>query len=173
MKRQHRLTAGALLLAIVGAGPAYAASTADLQHCRGIADDGARLNCYDALVPAAAAPPAAPAPAAAAAPAVAPIPAANSAAGTADDFGAETVKRGREDKPQEQALQARVVGHIEIARKGARYKLDNGQLWLNIDDREVLVDLDNPAVTIERNFIGSYFMKAEGKSWRIRVRRIQ
>ncbi|MDB5972421.1 MAG: hypothetical protein JWQ90_4871 [Hydrocarboniphaga sp.] len=162
MSRYSRAHTAALLLGIGVAGPLGAAA-ADPQQCRGVADDAARLGCYDALF---AVPPAAVTAAPAAVPA--PPPAAPGA-----DFGAETVKRKSTDSPAEQALKARVVGHVEFARKGARYALDNGQVWLNIDDREILLDVDNPAVTIERNFIGSYFMKLDGAGARVRVRRIQ
>ena len=166
-----RRNAGALLLALAASGTAQSASSADLLHCRGIADDSARLACYDALTPAAPVGPAQPA--AAAAPA-APVIAAP-AVRAADDFGAESVKKNKPpaEKAEDNTLQAHIVGHIETSKKGTRYKLDNGQIWQDVDDRERLIDVDNAAVTIERNFIGSYFMKIEGESARIRVRRIQ
>lgn len=161
-----RFGASALLLMLVAAHSAHAASTADLQQCRGIADDSSRLSCYDALVPAAPIEPAPP---------VAPAAAAAASRSGADDFGAETVRRkpSTEDRPQEQALHASVVGHVESARKGVRLKLDNSQIWQVTDDRDVLLDLDNPAVTIERNFIGSYFLTIDGRTTRLRVRRVQ
>jgi hypothetical protein len=167
--RQRRLNAGPMLLALIVAVPAQAVSTSDLQHCRSIADDSARLGCYDALLPAAAAPPMTPIKPA---PPVAPV-AAAPAAKTDADFGAETMRSKPGDKPQEPALHASIVGYVETARKGARYKLDNGQTWQNIDDREVLLDIDHPAVTIERNFIGSYFLQIDSRSTRIRVRRVE
>lgn len=169
MSRARR-NAGALLLALVATSAAQAASTADLQRCRGIADDGARLACYDALLPAAAV---APAPPAAAVAPAAPVAAAPSVH-AADDFGAESVKKSKPaDKAENNTLHARIVGHVETSKKGTRFKLDNGQVWQDVDDRERLLDVDDPAVTIERNFIGSYFMKLDGESTRIRVRRIQ
>jgi hypothetical protein len=166
MKRRPGFRAGLMLAAIVAAGPAGAATTADLKQCRGVADDAARLHCYDALVPAEpVAPVVAAPPVAAAAPAT---PAAPSA-----DFGAETVKRKAGDAKEDQALHAKLIGHIETAKKGDRYQLDNGQVWQNIDDREVLVDVSDTGVTIQRNFLGTYFLQADGNNTRIKVRRTQ
>ncbi|WP_428309778.1 hypothetical protein [Hydrocarboniphaga sp.] len=171
MRRARRYTGALLLaLALAATSAAQAASTADLQRCRGIADDGARLACYDALLPAAAV---APAPPAAAVAPAAPV-AAAAVVHAADDFGAESVKKSKTaDKAEDNTLHARIVGHIETSKKGTRFKLDNGQVWQDVDDRERLLDVDDAAVTIERNFIGSYFMTLDGDSARIRVRRIQ
>jgi hypothetical protein len=160
---------------LVYAGLVGAEPGAELLHCRGIADDAARLGCYDALATPSAA--AAAAPAIKTAPPVAAvqqaIPAATPPA--AYDFGAESIQRKAAPIPEtaEQSLEAKVVGHVETLRKGARYKLDNGQLWLNIDEREVLVDADDPAVTIERNFLGNYRMTFETRGAAVKVRRIQ
>jgi hypothetical protein len=146
-----RCLAAALVLIVAGS-PVLAADagTAELQRCRGIADDAARLSCYDALTaPATAAPAAKPA-----------------------EFGAEAIQRKSDTEPPA-SLRARLPGHFETLKKGDRYKLDNGQIWLNIHDREITLDADDPEVTITRNFIGSYWMKLDSRGSQIRVRRIQ
>ena len=154
----------AYLLACAATGYAVLAgadTVADLQQCRGIVDTAARLGCYDAI----AAPPVtviAPPPPAAAAPAP-----------QAAEFGAEAIRKKSSPAAPEQSLQARLPGHYEILKKGDRYKLDNGQVWLNVNDREVLVFADDPDVRIERNFIGSYWMSLGSRGTQIRVRRIQ
>ena len=142
--------AAALVLIVTGSQALAADAGAELQRCRGIADNAARLSCYDALTaPAAAAPEAKPA-----------------------EFGAEAIQR-KSGTESPASLQARLPGHFETLKKGDRYRLDNGQVWLNIHDREILLDADDPEVTITRNFIGSYWMKLDSRGSQIRVRRIQ
>lgn len=175
------------------AAPAAAVTDAQLQHCRSIGDAAARLACYDALTPAVVSAPAAASPAAvdiaapvpppvlpaapisptvaAAAPAAPAAPAAD--ASTQANFGAEALRRKEITAASPEQLQARVVGTVDTLFRGSRLKLDNGQVWQYLDSRELLLDLRDPAVTIERNFIGSYWMRFDGRSTSIKVRRIQ
>lgn len=167
------------------AAPAAAVADAQLQHCRSIGDAAARLACYDALTPAVVSAPAAASPAAVdiAAPvpptASAPTEAAAATTATANDaatdanFGAEALRRKEITAASPEQLQARVVGTVDTLFRGSRLKLDNGQVWQYLDSRELLLDLRDPAVTIERNFIGSYWMHFDGHRTSIKVRRIQ
>ena len=175
------------------AAPAAAVTDAQLQHCRSIGDAAARLTCYDALTPAVVSAPAAASPAAVdiaapVPPTAAPAPtasapteaaAATTATATANEaatdanFGAEALRRKEITAASPQQLQARVVGTVDSLFRGSRLKLDNGQVWQYLDSRELLLDLRDPAVTIERNFIGSYWMHFDGHRTSIKVRRIQ
>lgn len=168
------------------AAPAAAVTDAQLQHCRSIGDAAARLACYDALTPAVVSAPAAASsaavdiaapvpPTAAPAPPAAPAAPATVAAdaSTQANFGAEALRRKEITAASPEQLQARIVGTVDTLFRGSRLKLDNGQVWQYLDSRELLLDLRDPAVTIERNFIGSYWMRFDGRSTSIKVRRIQ
>lgn len=167
----------ALLAALLIALPATAADAQQgLLACRGIAEEGPRLACYDALAAPTVAAPAPTAPAAPAPPASPAVPAPLAAAVKAPEqsFGAETVKKApTQGEPEVERIQSRLMGSYDTWSKGARYKLENGQVWLNIDDRERYLSVENPTVTIERNFIGSYWMRVGNSNAPIRVRRVQ
>lgn len=135
----------ALLLA--AALPAHAATDADLLRCRALADAGARLACYDALVatPAAAAP----------APKV--------------EFGFEA--RTWEQGPQ--AVESRIVGLFEGWEPNARIRLENGQVWQVIDGSRGAARLRDPKVKVTRGTFGTFFLEIEGKNQAPRVRRVE
>lgn len=174
-----------LLIGAPGLGGNANAQPPGLLECRAIGRDAERLRCYDALANPAPAPaavlppqPAQPAPPVAAAPAApvaaAPVAAPPPAAAAAAEFGAETIQRKpSQDKPEPAVLKARIVGRVADTRKGERYTLDNGQVWTNVDDRNVMLNLDNPEITIDRSFTGTYWLKVEGRNVRIKVRRIK
>jgi hypothetical protein len=163
-------------------GVAHAASGLDSQvaACRAIADDARRLACYDRMQQGGAAPQTGEAaatlamPAAAASAAAAPAAPAVTAATPAapQGFGAETVTRPIAVEAQKD-LQAKVRGSITALRRGMVLELDNGQSWRSIDDREYDCEGDNPAVTISRNFAGSYWLQMEHCPYHLRVTRVQ
>lgn len=131
--------------------------------CRTLAEANDRLACFDRLMPTPTGP-AVDAPPAAA-------PAADSSGVRA--FGAETLRRPADDPERLDSIESRILGPVGQIRRGDRYTLENGQVWQNIDDRDVDVDFNGPAVTIERNFIGSYWMRFHDGHLRIRVRRLR
>ena len=146
------------------------------RHCRTLADASSRLACFDRLLPtpttegmdemSPAPPPVATAPAPKAAPAAAPKAPSEAA------FGAGSVNKKAEEAEPDQ-IESRVLGPLDRVIKGNRYTLENGQVWLNIDERDVDVDYNSPAVTIEKNFLGNYWMRFHDRNLRVRVRRIQ
>jgi hypothetical protein len=185
-----------------GALPALGDTPSGLAACRQIADDARRLACYDALSapPAAAAkPPVAPVAAAAApvaaapsipAPAPAspasppqpnvpvaaappPVPAANAPAESPpQSFGAETLAKTPEQE-QSKSLSAKVMGSLDGVKQGTLFRLDNGQVWASIDDNEYFYEGENPGVVIQRNLLGSYWMKLEHAYFNVRVSRVK
>ena len=175
------------LLTSIWISPAQAALPDGLAACRAIAGDSQRLACYDALSQAATAssapsgvapPPAAtstatPAPAAPAlvAPAVASAAATAPAATVERNFGVETVTKSFEGEPQR--LTAKVVGDLDGIPRRTVFHLDNGQVWQSIDDNEYVYEADNPKLTIDRNFAGSYWMHLENAHFNVRVSRVQ
>lgn len=144
------------------------------RHCRTLADASSRLACFDRLLPTPttegmdemppASPPVANAPA--------PVPAAPQVPRDAA-FGAGNITKKAVEQAEPEQIESRVLGPLDRILKGNRYTLENGQVWLNIDDRDVDVDFNSPAVTIEKNFLGNYWMRFHDRTLRVRVRRIQ
>lgn len=156
---QRLVATGGILIAANGA--AFAADTAP---CAGIADPAARLACYDRLnapTPPAAEPSAA-TPVATAAPAADP-----------QQFGAETLPRQADAATEPDSIQSRISGRFTGWSKDSEFRLDNGQVWRCVDCRDVYHTVDNPAVTVKRNFIGSYWLKIEGLNSQARVKRVK
>ena len=57
---------------------------------------------------------------------------------------------------------------------GATFKLDNGEVWQQIDDSELSVGaIKNPKVTIKRGMFTAYYLSVEGVNDSILVRRIK
>lgn len=54
-----------------------------------------------------------------------------------------------------------------------RFRLQNGQVWEQVDTSRGDLKLIDPVVTIEPAALGSWLMRIEGYNQRIRVRRIQ
>ncbi|WP_374680341.1 hypothetical protein [Hydrocarboniphaga effusa] len=168
-----------LSLASIGVQAQPSDLEAAYRHCRTLADASSRLGCFDRLLPTpttdamdempTAAPPVATAPAAA--PTV-PAPAVPRPPGQAA-FGTRDITRPAAEEAEPDQIETRVLGPLDRIIKGNRYTLENGQVWLNIDDRDVDVDFNSPAVTIEKNVLGNYWMRFHDRNLRVRVRRIQ
>ncbi len=138
------------LLAALLAGPAaQAADDAALRRCRVIADDKARLACFDALVPVPSRGVSAPAPAA------------------GSGFGL--------DKPaaQPESVTTTYPGTFSGWAPRQRLRLANGQVWQVADDSDGVYDLRDPKVTIRRTVFGAYVMEIEGAKRTLRVRRVE
>jgi hypothetical protein len=167
------------------------ANDAAIQKCRGITDGVQRLACYDAIAlaaPAAGAKASPVSPATASAPssasgatnvvnapsgkAAAPTAAATAPASQTSDiaeFGlTPKVRAAAVDK-----ISARIKGKLESWKQGTRIRLDNGQLWVVIDDSTGFCQCDSPAVEISRAAFGTFFMSIEGKRAAPRVKRIE
>ena len=166
-----------LSLASIGVQAQHSDLEAAYRHCRTLADASSRLGCFDRLLPTPTTdamdemPPVATAPAAAAAPTV-PAPAAPHPPSQAT-FDARDIAKPATEEAEPDQIETRVLGPLDRVIKGNRYTLENGQVWLNIDDRDVDVDFNSPAVTIEKNFLGNYWMRFHDRNLRVRVRRIQ
>ncbi|WP_245611687.1 hypothetical protein [Nevskia soli] len=184
----HALVLGVLALTV--AGFARAAVPDAPAVCRLIVDNAKRLACYDGLAQDKAAAPSAavvavPAPAPASPPPTAPLATSNAsgvvvsgASGVPEvtpakiEFGAETVKKAY-DQEGVNSLSAHLVGDIDGIKKGTELRLDNGQIWESIDDHDYMYEGDKPALTINRNFAGSYWMRLENSKFNVRVSRVQ
>lgn len=148
------LPIGAVLLSSVAS-----ADESGTARCAAMTDAQARLACYDALArPVPVAPPTEPETA--------------PPAGGAERFGAENLP-SRRSSDDVDAIESRLVGRFEGWKKGTQFELENGQVWRCLDEHEVYWTRDSPKVTIQRNFMGSYWLRVEGLNPQARVRRIR
>lgn len=152
----------ALLVLLFVSGSALADDAAMLQ-CRSIADVPARVKCYDAI------------PLGAAAPAAAAVAAALTPQQREQSFGMESVKAPKAAVQEESnSISTTIAGKFDGWSGNELIKLSNGQVWRIVDGSSaVLSPLDKPKVTIERNFIGTFFLKIEGTNNSPKVRRVQ
>lgn len=78
---------------------------------------------------------------------------------------------GSSDEP----ITARLQGGFHGFGKGREYRLDNGQVWRQIDGASLAgVQLDSPTVKIAPSLIGSaWYLKVEGYNTRAKVERVK
>jgi hypothetical protein len=156
---------------------AQAAPPTPKHPCATIADDSARLACYDEAFgrPAGAgsANPAAPAAAAPAA-AVAVDPAAKAR----EDFGlSEAAKQAREPSQDRPVVPTSVTGKVvQLTRSAltgeATVTLDNGQVWTEVEAYSGIVLRKGDVVTIRKASLGS-FLLVTPRNVATRVRRLK
>lgn len=176
-----RLAAAALLAAalVPGAGPAAAQEpTRAFMRCLEIADDEARLSCYDRLarevvelgVPGVRS--AGPGAAATAGAATADAKATPEAAGSPapeEAFG----------KPQKtpsdvlDSISANVVGGFAGWSGDTLFELDNGQVWKQTGTGRYEYSGRDRKVVIERALFGSFMLSPEGLNRSVRVQRVE
>lgn len=150
----------ALFVLLFVSGSALADDAAMLQ-CRSIADVPARVACYDAIPVGAVAPLAA---------AVAPTPQQREQA-----FGMASVQAPKSAVPeQDNSISSTIAGRFDGWSGNELIKLSNGQVWRVVDGSSaVLSPVSDAKVTVERNFIGTFFLKIEGTNNSPKVRRVQ
>lgn len=138
-----------LLLLISGAA---LADDAALLRCRGIADAGKRLACYDALL--------------------VPAGGARVVEGQSQQPPERFGLQGRTGDSEPAATESRIPGRFEGWEPRSRIQLANGQVWQIADDSSRYFYLDNPKVTIRRGVFGAYYLEIEGSSHTAKVRRV-
>jgi hypothetical protein len=155
-----------LPLFLLFAANAALADDAAILKCRALADQAARLACYDAI-PAGAAPAVAASPApVAASPAAAAAPAAT----PEQRFGLEQVKPAEAPR----SIDSNIDGTLAGWGPNTQFKLANGQVWRVVDDSSAtLAPLNNPKVRVVRNFFGTTFLEIEGTNNSPKVRRVR
>lgn len=155
----------ALFVLLFVSGSALADDAAMLQ-CRAIAEVPARVACYDAIPVGAAAPLSAPVAAAAAVP----TPQQREQA-----FGMATVKAPKSATPeQDNSISSTIAGRFDGWSGNELVRLSNGQVWRIVDGSSaVLSPMTDARVKVERNVIGTYFLKIEGTNNSPKVRRVQ
>lgn len=127
-----------------------------LLRCRGLAENAARLACYDAL----------------------PLPqiAAKSTPGTAAPAPQTPAQFGLESKTAKTelgAIESRIVGRFEGWSAGSRIKFENGQVWQVSDDSSRYLDLNNPKIVVRRGALGAFYLEIDGTNHSPKVKRLQ
>jgi hypothetical protein len=183
----------ALTLIVLTSAPAFAADS-PLLKCRAIADNTARLACYDAISPAAPVAPVAAAAAVAPANAVRPAPSAGAGAAAAataaaaaaaaptaavapvavaakpdDSFGKSSMSKSSEPE----FIASYIPGAFDGWRPNMRINLANGQVWRVVDDSEGFVSGDDMKVKVVKGTFGAFNMEFEGSNRIAGVKRVK
>jgi hypothetical protein len=139
------------------------ADDAGLARCRAIADNAARLACYDALplqgpeAKSDAQPPGA-------------TTTDSRPRFTAEEFGLEE-RIITQTGPKE--INSQVAGKFEGWAPNSIIRLINGQVWRVTDVTSRFYDLDSPKVTITRGLLGAFYFNVEGDNRTVQVKRVQ
>ncbi len=96
-----------------------------------------------------------------------------------ESFGRDSIRQSSAEREVEKQrnpdrIESRIVGSFDGWSGATVFHLENGQIWRQVqDERFVVPDMENPAVTIEKGLFGAYFLKVEGYGSRVKVRRIK
>jgi len=166
------------LAALALVTPLLAAGETDVQRCRALAADAARLACYDTLFGR----PGSPATAAATAPATATAATAARAATSAPpaaatpspapDAAVAAFGLPQPAAPVD-AISSHIPGRFTGWEPNDRITLANGQVWQIADRSRGAYQLQDPKVSVRKGALGSYFLEIEGQNQSPRVRRVQ
>ncbi len=184
MRVSRSALASLLAAALLGGASSAARAAGDPRSCVAIADDAARLACYDRVLgrsagpkpaPGAATAPAAPAAAAAASAAVVSAPPAKD---PVKEFGlTEEAKQAKDPTKAAEAAAApeSITGRV-MSLRWRKYgefvvTLDNAQVWAQIEPMPSAVVKVGDTVTIKKALFGSYTLVTAGRIG-TKVRRI-
>lgn len=71
-------------------------------------------------------------------------------------------------------VDARLAGRFEGFGNGRSFRLDNGQVWRQIDSTTLAgVNLEAPQVTIAPGMFGAWYMRVDGYNTRAKVERVE
>ncbi len=76
--------------------------------------------------------------------------------------------------PADGVIVAHLVGNFTGWGNDTVFKLDNGQVWEQVDDSVLSIGaIKNPKVTIKRGLISAYYLSVEGVDDSVAVRRVK
>lgn len=76
--------------------------------------------------------------------------------------------------PADTPIVAHLVGSFRGWGGSTTFKLDNGQVWQQVDDSVLDIGaIENPKVTIKKGLISAYYLSVEGVQDTVAVRRIK
>ncbi|AKS43064.1 hypothetical protein [Wenzhouxiangella marina] len=83
-------------------------------------------------------------------------------------------RRGLRDDSDERPIESRIVGSFSGWDGDTEFVLENGMVWEQTDGQRFnMSTMENPRVTIEPGFMGSWRLQVEGYNARVQVRRIR
>lgn len=85
-------------------------------------------------------------------------------------------RRGFRLGSRSEPFSAKLVGsYTGESGRGARFTLDNGEVWESTDSSRRLTStrLEQPKVTLEPGLLGNWYLRLEGYNARITVKRVQ
>ena len=88
-----------------------------------------------------------------------------------EDFGKEQTRQF--SKTNLNRIQSRYLGEFTGWDGDTVFRLENGQVWQQIESDRMSWKAANPMITIQRGFMGSYQLSVEGVNRRVRVKRIR
>lgn len=90
---------------------------------------------------------------------------------TEGGFGLERVEDDQRSEVKE--IRSRYVGEFTGWDGKTVFRLENGQVWQQIQSGRMSWKATNPMITIKRGFMGSYVLRVEGVNKTVRVKRIE
>jgi hypothetical protein len=90
---------------------------------------------------------------------------------TEDQFGLERLDD--EKRKDVKKIQSRYRGEFTGWSGKTIFRLENGQVWQQIESGRMSWKATNPMITINRGFMGSYQLSVEGVNKKVRVKRIE
>ena len=94
-------------------------------------------------------------------------------AGSTPGMAAEPAKAESVPAPTGDIV-AHLVGNFTGWGANTVFKLDNGQVWEQVDDSDLSIGaIKNPKVTISKGLISAYYLSVEGVKESVAVRRIK
>ncbi|MEX2498995.1 MAG: hypothetical protein WD397_09000 [Wenzhouxiangellaceae bacterium] len=70
-------------------------------------------------------------------------------------------------------MSSTAIGQFDYWNRGQRIELENGQIWEIIDTTNLFHKSTDPRVTIEKGLFSSFYMRIDGVSKGLKVRRIR
>ncbi|ACB73996.1 hypothetical protein [Opitutus terrae] len=103
------------------------------------------------------------------------VPSSDSEAIVADTFGREKQVQAELEKKQPAAreLQTRISGVFTGWTGRTVFRLDNGQVWQQVDPGVFSVNLESPVVTVRKGRFGAFYLGVEGYGSQVKVKRLQ
>lgn len=89
-------------------------------------------------------------------------------------FGEETLKRASESEEDVmREIRTRIEGNFEGWKGETVFRLTNGQVWKQVDDKTFVVSEKDPEVSIQKGMFGTYYLSIKGYGARCKVKRVK
>lgn len=104
-----------------------------------------------------------------------PPPQSSAANADAETFGREKQVQAELEKRQPAAreIQTRMAGVFTGWTGRTVFRLDNGQVWQQVEPGVFSVSLDSPNVTIRKGRLGAFYLGVEGYGSQVKVKRLK